>query len=465
METVEVHVVHRERQRDVAGATLALREAPVELVALGGEASLLLGAERQGLRVALFLLPQRIDFHGESGQLLSEVLFLGGRGGAGGELVGEPLQLGASSLRELQLAARILQLSANFLELGLQACTVLFEFRDLPIEVLCPAHQLPPLLELRDRPPVALSLPSDARRGRQREGRPRCPHRRGPPGRAPCGAPAGHRISFSPLRGGGGCGGLRHTVGGNLLRDRLQGVLLVHPADEASVVPDAFASRALDGTSQADAVLLAFPPLTVVGPAIGPPMRAFAVLPALCELALVDPPIWPLHGADRSHEVRLPLARVQPAVAPNIRALSVHFAELELSLVETAIAPREMSLAVLVARMKLALESRPIFPSLATASVLEIVLPLAAVGRATSVRQRSVAALLVVLELATKAHAIRKHQGSLPMLLRTLASHGIFSFWHAQPRSLVEDTSRNEHLSAAHPAAARPSGICSAARS
>jgi hypothetical protein len=125
------------------------------------------------------------------------------------------------------------------------------------------------------------------------------------------------------------------------------------PRNHFACFPIGFCLDALSVHSDATSVLFALPPLTSVGPAIGPRENALTVLRILLVVTVVTRTIWPIHPSFAIHVAAYPLPDVNATVDKRIAPFAFHLIVLELTLVNGALSRPVGASAMLVAMKEL----------------------------------------------------------------------------------------------------------------
>jgi hypothetical protein len=182
------------------------------------------------------------------------------------------------------------------------------------------------------------------------------------------------------------------------------------PLDKLPMTPTALSFYVAGVARDANAMLLAFIPLSTIIASIGPPKHAFTMFPAITELPFVAATIRPPHRAMWSHSVPSPLPGITSAIIPMVDPFTMHVVVVKFTFIPALVGPRESPKALLLSMLERALEDGTIGPSLLSLAILQVHGPFSRIHRPTLVMIHTMAVLHILEELANVPRSIWKCQ-------------------------------------------------------
>jgi hypothetical protein len=165
----------------------------------------------------------------------------------------------------------------------------------------------------------------------------------------------------------------------------------------------------------ANAVLLAVKPASLVASPIGPGEDALSLLSIVEVLALIATAICPSEHTASVHLIIDPIAIILTAICPGVNTHTMYVIIDELSLISGPISPVEPAIAVLLPILVLAFVACAIRPSLLAMPMLLVLSPVALIAGTISVIVLTEAMRLVVLPLALIDISIGVDQAATPV--------------------------------------------------
>jgi hypothetical protein len=191
---------------------------------------------------------------------------------------------------------------------------------------------------------------------------------------------------------------------------------LVEPLDALAVLPKPVLNFVVFRNKVgADAVLLAFEPVSLIATSISPGVNAEAMFFVILVLALVHSSVVPQVDAHALHVVFEPLALVPSAVEPAVNSYAGDLVLLPVSHVLRAVVPLVAANAMLATECVVPLVARFVCPSLNTLTMLQIVLPHALVLRAINVLVDTSPVGLIVRPEPVVDVPVHMSEGTLPV--------------------------------------------------